>query len=173
MKTQAERQKAVRDRRIAEGNQRRLNMWISNEAYEVLNLLSKKHNLTRMQLLDQLLRQADPTQALKTHTAPLAALPTEPATPADQSSQLPQDTTQSASPPDKPRRPSTASTNKAAKATKAGKPATRRKAKPQLQIDLFAAGASPVSVPPVTPASPPAPAISQRSLWDDVLFPDA
>lgn len=168
MKTQAERQKAVRDRRIAEGNQRRLNMWISNEAYEVLNQLSKKHNLTRMQLLDQLLRQADPAQALKTHTAPPVAQTTASATPADHGSQPPQDTTPSASPPAKPRRPSSAN-----KTTKAGKPASRRKAKPQVQIDLFAAASAPASATPATPATPPAPSISQRSLWDDVLFPDA
>ena len=59
MKTPAERQKAVRDRRIAEGSQRRLNMWISAAAYEALSKRSKEKSMTRMQVLDALLLGLD------------------------------------------------------------------------------------------------------------------
>jgi hypothetical protein len=55
MKTPAERQKAVRDRRISEGGQRRLNMWISAPAYDALSALAKEKSMTRMQVLDALL----------------------------------------------------------------------------------------------------------------------
>ena len=55
MKTQAERQKAVRERRIAAGAHRRLNMWISVEAYEALSLLARQQSITRMEALDRLL----------------------------------------------------------------------------------------------------------------------
>ena len=55
MKTPAERQKAVRDRRNAEGSQRRLNMWISASAYDALSALAKEKSMTRMQVLDALL----------------------------------------------------------------------------------------------------------------------
>ena len=56
MKTPAERQKAVRDRRNEEGSQRRLNMWISTQAYEALSQLAREKSQTRMQVLDALLQ---------------------------------------------------------------------------------------------------------------------
>ncbi len=55
MKTQAERQRDLRDRRAQSGSQRRLNMWISAEAYEVLSEEARARGMTRMKVLDEML----------------------------------------------------------------------------------------------------------------------
>lgn len=76
MKTPAERQKAVRDRRNEEGSQRRLNMWISAQAYEALSQLAKDKAQTRMQVLDALLLSlAKPVTASQKSKASTPAKP--------------------------------------------------------------------------------------------------